>query len=129
MSEANGEHKMENTSTFVPTKVKANAPTVAPTCPMPQRPNDERITKSEWINTNNISNIAVYPNPANDYINIENAENSNVTIINMVGQVVAQEVVNTAKATINTNQLSEGSYIIRVENGTEITTQKINIVR
>lgn len=83
--------------------------------------NDANIALSE--------SISIYPNPANNVVVIENAENANVTIINMVGQVVASQNVNSNRESVNISNLSEGTYVIRIENGAEVSTQKLNVIR
>jgi hypothetical protein len=57
--------------------------------------------------------IAIYPNPSKDYINIsvENDEIENVQIYNLTGKLVKQEKSNK----ININDLPVGMYIIKVE--------------
>lgn len=61
----------------------------------------------------------LYPNPANDYININNDSNSleRYTIINNLGQIVLQQNnINTNKISIPISNLTKGIYIITVEN-------------
>jgi len=82
-------------------------------------------------NTSNIetateNNINVYPNPANDVLNITNAENATITIYNVLGEVV--------KTVTNVNQISlanvaEGSYIVRIVKENNVITKKINVVK
>ena len=62
-------------------------------------------------------------------VTVENAENSEITIVNMVGQVVASQVANSNRESINISDLSDGTYIIRIENGNEVSTQKLNVIR
>jgi hypothetical protein len=81
------------------------------------------------VSADNNSNIAVYPNPANNVVTIENAENAQITIVNMVGQVVASQVANSNRESINISDLSNGTYVIRIENGNEVSTQKLNVIR
>jgi hypothetical protein len=71
----------------------------------------------------------VYPNPANNVVYVENAENANITVLNMLGQVVSTQVANSNRETISTANLSEGTYILRIENGNEVSTKKVNVVR
>ena len=60
--------------------------------------------------------LVIYPNPANNVLNIANAgNNANVTIMNSLGQVVYSAVVDN-NSTINTENLSEGVYFVRVNN-------------
>jgi hypothetical protein len=73
--------------------------------------------------------VSVYPNPANNVVTVENAENAQITIVNMVGQVVASQVANSNRESINISDLSNGTYVIRIENGNEVSTQKLNVIR
>ena len=86
----------------------------------------EEITtlyESEVLSTNTAtyeSNINIYPNPANDHINIDfgnldNVEDWNIKIINILGQEVLSQPMNTDK--INVSELSKGVYIIRISDG------------
>lgn len=66
------------------------------------------------VNLNN--NVSVFPNPAKDVLNIKNAgKDAIITIMNSLGQVVYTTVA-TDKATIDTKNLSEGIYFVRVNN-------------
>lgn len=73
--------------------------------------------------------VAVYPNPANNVLTIENAQGSDVSVFNMLGQELLRTDVKDNMQTLNVSELPEGSYIVRIANGTEIKTQKLNIVR
>ena len=86
----------------------------------------EEITdlyESEVLSTNtNIykSNINIYPNPANDHIaidfgNPDNVEGLNIKIINILGQEVLSQPMNTDK--INVSELSKGIYIVKISDG------------
>ncbi len=79
--------------------------------------------------TNFDSNISIYPNPAKESVNIYNAENSNVEIYNLLGKVVISENNISNNQTINISGLSEGTYFVKVLNGTNVETQKIVIVK
>lgn len=70
------------------------------------------------------SAVSVYPNPANDVIFV--SEVANITVINMIGQVVAS--VNNANQ-INVSALPTGNYIVKVQNNNNSIVQKISIVR
>lgn len=65
-------------------------------------------------NNNNISNVLVFPNPAKNVLNIANAgKDANISIVNALGQLVFNTVAN-GNTTINTENLSEGVYFVRV---------------
>ncbi|MBI9036775.1 MAG: T9SS type A sorting domain-containing protein [Bacteroidales bacterium] len=68
--------------------------------------------------------ITIYPNPAEDVINISSqSQIKNVTIFNFIGQIVHQG--NNIK--INTNNFKHGVYIIKVETNEGLTIEKITI--
>lgn len=87
----------------------------------------------EYYYDNGISektnNLNVYPNPASTEIHIDNAAGAQVTILNIAGQEVMNINNADASATLNVSNLTEGLYIVRVVNGNEVSTSKVNIVR
>jgi hypothetical protein len=76
-----------------------------------------------------IKEISIYPNPANDIVTVANAENAEITIVNMLGQRVISQTANSDRETINVSDLTDGTYIIRVESNDKVTTQKLNVVK
>lgn len=77
----------------------------------------------------NTNDLNVYPNPACSEIHIDNAAGAQVSIYNVAGQEVMSIENADASATINVANLTEGLYIVRVVNGNEVSTTKVNIVR
>ena len=85
---------------------------------------------SEVLGTNPIAydrNFNIYPNPANDkitidYGNLENVEDWNIKIINILGQEVLNQPMDTDK--INVSELSKGVYIIRISDGVNQADKK-----
>ncbi|TLX76095.1 T9SS type A sorting domain-containing protein [Labilibacter sediminis] len=74
------------------------------------------------------SKVKSYPNPFNDYIQIESSTQiQQIELINSVGQSILQSnYVNSNKATINTESLDRGVYILRVTDfDHHITSQKL----
>lgn len=70
--------------------------------------------------------INVYPNPASDYVYISSASAGlqSVQVVNMMGEVVLSASLNkTTDTRIDTRNLSQGNYILRVT--TEATTSKL----
>ncbi|MDD4149004.1 MAG: Ig-like domain-containing protein [Bacteroidales bacterium] len=61
-----------------------------------------------------ISTITVYPNPANNLITVTNAENENIIILNMLGEIVANINNATSNQTIDISNLSNGTYFVKV---------------
>ena len=68
--------------------------------------------------TNNDSSINIYPNPAEDKINIElkNETKGNISITNQLGQVVKEMNIDGKKLTIDVEDLTSGIYFINVSN-------------
>ncbi len=85
--------------------------------------------KTLGINTIENSNIKIYPNPANSILNIqiENAENSSYQMVNILGEVVLSGKLDNALNTINTNNLSNAIYILKITNNGNTQSFKIII--
>ncbi|MDD3281168.1 MAG: T9SS type A sorting domain-containing protein [Bacteroidales bacterium] len=73
--------------------------------------------------------IKTYPNPVKENLYIENAENSNIYVYNTLGKLL-KKVQHVSKTTeINVSDLSNGMYVIKIQNGTAIQTKKIQILK
>jgi len=80
--------------------------------------------------------IELFPNPANNQANVryllnEN-QNVNIQVYNILGELVYSKNNGTQSAgihtsTINTNEISEGLYIVKLTIGNNVYTQKLNI--
>ena len=77
------------------------------------------------------TSVRVYPNPSNGKFNVSISNQApatmDISILNMQGQVVYNKRiadVTEHNETID-NQLSKGVYFIRINNGTEVKTQKV----
>jgi aminopeptidase N len=70
------------------------------------------------LNENEETHIDIYPNPANDKINIElkNETKGNVVITNQLGQVVKGMNIDGKELTIDVEDLTSGIYFINVSN-------------
>ncbi len=66
------------------------------------------------VENNVTAKVAVYPNPASDVVTVKNAENSNIVVVNMVGEVVATVENASALESINISNLANGTYFVRV---------------
>jgi hypothetical protein len=62
----------------------------------------------------NAASWSVYPNPANDQITIAGIENAQYEIVNIQGQVVLSGTIENNTEIINTSNLNQGSYFIRI---------------
>jgi len=71
----------------------------------------------------------VFPNPANDQLNVNFAKNANVEVLNNLGQVVLSIDNAMEYNKIDITELNAGSYFIRVKKDTSIENYKIIIVK
>ena len=76
-----------------------------------------------------VNGVNVFPNPANNVINVENAAGSQISLFNITGQEVLSIEVANANAALNVADLAEGIYVVRVNNNGKVATSKISIVR
>jgi Secretion system C-terminal sorting domain len=90
-------------------------------------PQGERISGVQEI-----SNIHAYPNPSTNELNITYTSSSTseatVSLINIIGQVVATQPVNNDKAVFNVSALPGGVYIYCIESGGEVKKGRILVV-
>ncbi|HBX52565.1 MAG: hypothetical protein A2275_07925 [Bacteroidetes bacterium RIFOXYA12_FULL_35_11] len=74
-------------------------------------------------------NIMVYPNPTDGLIYIYNADNSEISLYNILGK----QVLTVSKATnVNTLDLSglpQGNYFVKISNGKEVVTKKVVLTK
>ena len=76
----------------------------------------------------NAINVAIYPNPVTDILNINsNSKVSNVRVLNYLGQTIDNINVTGMEVTINTSTYDSGIYFIQIETEKGISTQKIII--
>jgi hypothetical protein len=80
-------------------------------------------TFEEEVENNTIS---IYPNPTNGVIGIRTyADNFNYTILNVVGDVVAQNNVNGFNTTVDLSNNAKGVYFVTINTEKGSTTQKV----
>lgn len=79
--------------------------------------------------------MVVYPNPANDQINLHFGQrpqgNAYVRILDGSGRLVQQQQVldiQMKRLTFDTNQLASGNYFIEVVNGSEVTRERFSVI-
>jgi len=81
------------------------------------------------INEINAANINVYPNPASNYVMINNAENANVQVYDVLGNKVLDlnNISNNYK--MDVSNLSQGSYVLKIVQNNQIVTKRISLVK
>ncbi len=77
------------------------------------------------VENNTLENISIFPNPASDNIIITNAENSKITILNILGKVVSAIENPSSYQDVDISSLSAGTYFVRIDS----EVFKINVVK
>ena len=92
---------------------------------------DNIVVDFSTINVPEITNkeIAVYPNPACNVLNINNVKNTSVYVYNMLGEVVASIKDAENDNSINVLSFAEGTYMVKVFGNDGVFTKMINIVK
>jgi hypothetical protein len=99
------------------------------------------VTTQNWTVTVNVApagiddnnaneTLSVYPNPSKDIVNvIMNTTIKQIVIVNLQGQVVSETLVQSNEATINTSDLINGIYFLRIYTDNGVTMRKIQILK
>ncbi len=70
------------------------------------------------------NSLFVYPNPVKSILNVKNAKNADITIMNLDGRVV-KSVRNVSS--VNVSDLADGLYTITIKEGNTVSKQKVLI--
>jgi Arylsulfotransferase (ASST)/Secretion system C-terminal sorting domain len=86
------------------------------------------------INSNDfIGFISVYPNPANDYLQIEiatgNSEKTMAIIYDNFGRAVKQFLISSSNNRIDIHELSTGNYYLKIAGTNESLTKRFSVIR
>lgn len=81
------------------------------------------------IDENAENMISVYPNPANDKINIEAVGIKNVTVVNMLGQKVYEASMNNDQTVVDCSQFEAGLYMIRVTTDDYEVVKRVTVMK
>ncbi len=81
------------------------------------------------VESDEMQNVSVYPNPANDMVTVENVSDASISILNMLGQEIITKKADSNREVLDVSMLVDGTYIIRIESAKGVYTQKLNIVR
>jgi hypothetical protein len=73
---------------------------------------------------NNVS-FGVYPNPANDFVTISDANGTEVRILDMLGRTLIAKSVKSSNETISIDNLNNGMYMIQIVKDGKTSTQKL----
>ncbi|MBQ2542375.1 MAG: T9SS type A sorting domain-containing protein, partial [Bacteroidales bacterium] len=77
------------------------------------------------IEGNTAFEINLFPNPANDILNISSSETiSEIEIVNTLGQVVKRSEVNSDNAVCDVEELKAGVYVVRIRTASATLSQR-----
>ena len=80
-------------------------------------------------NVSAVKETKIYPNPANNVLNINTEAGSEIVIYNLLGKEVYSVKNSQANNIINVSEFVEGAYIVKVINNNNTITKKISIVK
>ena len=75
--------------------------------------------------TTEIQNVEIYPNPTSGMVYLKAETIVHVSVINPMGQVVAQQSLNNEQALVNLSSLPDGTYFIKAVTASGTLTKKI----
>ena len=74
------------------------------------------------------SNFAIYPNPANDILTVQNKDNaviSKVNVVDILGKTIKTFTFNTTEVSLDISDLKAGIYFVEIHSNTIKTIQKV----
>jgi hypothetical protein len=94
--------------------------------------NAEKIHLTDLISSSNdinAQNFMIYPNPANDVLNVNFVEGASIQIVNNLGQVV-YSVANAQEFNkIDIAAFEAGSYFVKITKDNSVTNHKVVLVK
>ena len=82
------------------------------------------VSYDQTATIDDLNSLSIYPTPAKEYIIINNTSFSSYQLINLKGQILASDsFINTT--VISRNQLPQGLYFLKLNNGMDYTIQKV----
>ncbi len=76
-------------------------------------------------NDNSLTSISIYPNPSSGIVNITNAENSNLEVYNLLGQLINYKNNLMDNEKIDFSNYTSGIYILKLVLGSVSVTKKV----
>ena len=89
-----------------------------------------KLTDLQAASVSDLDNkFNIYPNPVNNILNITNAQNADVKIYNILGDLVISKNNIGKTQNINTSNLPEGTYFVKISKNNTVETKKVIISR
>ena len=88
------------------------------------------VTSEVAVKDYDINSVSVYPNPANNVINVNATSNiSNVEVYTITGQKVGDFTANNTNTTISISNLTSGLYLMRIHTENGVINKKFSVAR
>ena len=81
------------------------------------------------ISESAIAGVKVFPTLISDGLHLTNLKNTDVSIYSLVGQQMVSYSELTGNVLINVDQLANGIYFVKIQNGSAVRVEKIKIAR
>ena len=78
------------------------------------------------VTDNSLENISLFPNPSNGYLNFNATKDLNVAIYDVLGKEVHSGTVRQNEE-LNLTQLNNGLYLVRINDGVNVSSKKLII--
>ena len=91
--------------------------------------------KSNNIDITTLLSISIFPNPACDFINIQNLSNSdkniNIELYDLIGALIQKHTlkVGTTNAVLDIKNLNSGNYLLKISSDQHLMVKKITIIK
>lgn len=87
------------------------------------------LSAEQSVVENALENVSIYPNPARNILNVNNVENANVNIYAINGQLVKSMANVNGSVQVDLSDMAAGMYIVRMQSGNDVRTEKIQVVK
>ena len=81
------------------------------------------------VNDNQVSNIALYPNPASTILNLKNAENADIQIFDILGKLILSQTNISRDAQVNVSSLENGTYFMKIAKDNAVITKRFLVTK
>lgn len=72
------------------------------------------------------SNLSIYPNPAHEYVNLNNLPvGATLTLSDLQGRIILKLMIQNTQISIPVNDYAKGMYLLQINNGTSSVAKKI----
>ena len=81
------------------------------------------------IDNNTTNNFTVFPNPAKDFVTIQNASNSDLKVYDIYGKMIISVNDISGNYRLDITSLPNSTYLLQIVNADKITTRKFTVLK